>query len=42
MTLTEQDVRAIAERQLAEMKPFIKDGVLAPNDKGEYLSLIHI
>lgn len=36
MTLTEQDVRAIAERQLAEMKPFIKDGVLAPNDKGEY------
>jgi hypothetical protein len=35
MTLTEQEVRMIADRQLAEMRPFIKDGVLAPNDKGE-------
>ncbi len=36
MTLTEEEVRLIADRQLAEMRPFIKEGVLAPNDKGEF------
>jgi len=34
MTLTEEQVREIFDRQLAIMKPFLKDGVLAP-DKDE-------
>lgn len=35
MILTEEQVRDIFNRQIAVMKPFIKDGALSENDKGE-------
>lgn len=35
MTLTEEQVKEIFDRQIAVMKDFLKDGVLGPNDKGE-------
>lgn len=35
MILTEEQVREIFDRQIAAMKPFLKDGALAENEKGE-------
>lgn len=35
MTLTEEQVKAIFDRQFAIMKPFLKDGELSANEKGE-------